>query len=261
MVIGPLELCVESSSAEVHAWCQALGRPRDSARRATRRQVQVRIRTTPEVFAGPAAPELHEHTLAHHGWRAERRTDHYEASVSVAGDPARRGPRRVAALLRVIVESELNEVALAFHAAALSDGRRAWVFSGARGAGKTTLALEQPEAQRLGDDHALVVRSDAGWTVYPTPFSGREGVRAEGDAAPLAAVVLLSQAPVTQVERLAPADALPRLIPLVIQAGLGVTHRQRALDLLVRLSEEVPVLTLGRRLGHDPLEALQGWCP
>ena len=141
----------------------------------------------------------------------------------------------------------LRKSGIALHGATLAHAGTGWVFVGARGAGKTTLASRYVSRPRLGDDYALLALSNEGVEVYGTPYAGREGTPSEPGTLSLSALVVLSQRPHLRVTRLSAREAYPLLLEHVIAADMtheGVTNRMKMLEHLVRA---VPVLRLSFR--------------
>ena len=63
---------------------------------------------------------------------------------------------------------------LALHGAGVRRGRRAWIFAGPSGAGKTTVMSLSAPAESLGDDFAVVLPFDGGWAAPALPFDNAE---------------------------------------------------------------------------------------
>ncbi len=94
------------------------------------------------------------------------------------------------------------------HAAAIVRAGRAHVFFGPSGSGKTTVAGLVGEGV-ISDEVAAIRRDGDGYVVSGVPWRGQRL------SAPLAALFHLRKAPESARTRLAPADAVRRLLPSV----------------------------------------------
>lgn len=163
-----------------------------------------------------------------------------------------------------------GEGRVVLHASGVESGGRGWVFAGPSGAGKSTVALLSRGGGRtvLNDDLVLVAPDGERAWVSGTPFSGdirhriRDGtwVPAANRAAPLAALLLLIQAPEHGVERLEAAVAAGELAASVLWIDrLPPARVERALETLAELARRVPCARLRFRqdVGFWPaIEAL-----
>jgi hypothetical protein len=103
------------------------------------------------------------------------------------------------------------------HAAGMVHGGRSFLFAGASGAGKSTFSglLAAARVGKLLSDERMIVREIAGtMTAFGTPWAGTSGVARAGSA-PLAGIYFLRHGRDNCIEKLAAAEALDRLLPLV----------------------------------------------
>ena len=185
-------------------------------------------------------------------WRIER------GDFRAILDPrARRGrirqsanPYSIDTLLRIVHTLALApEGGLLMHAASVVRDGRAMLFTGASGAGKTTLSRLAPAGTAVLTDEISYVRCDgAEYAAHGTPFAGELARPGENVRAPLAAISLLHHASENRFEPVAPADAARAILANTLffaeDAALVKTVFAAALD----LAERVPV----RRLGFVP---------
>jgi hypothetical protein len=138
---------------------------------------------------------------------------------------------RVVSVAFPLLAAELGDAVL--HASAIARDGRAIAFAGPPGRGKSSIAAAAPRFELLGEDGVAVSDGDGGPLVWPGPRGVRlhdgsgkatrlvaELVPARGPV-PLGAIVLLGE---REPERLrldpiAPADAVPRLVPALIFGG------------------------------------------
>ena len=138
------------------------------------------------------------------------------------------------------------EGALLMHASLVEREGRAVAFTASSGTGKSTHAdlwVRHLGARIMNGDRAFLRRVDGGWVAYGSPWAGSSPYVLDLSA-PLAAVVVLEQAPENVIRRLSGAELMTRLYnnlryPLwdegATAAALG------SFDSLVR---EVPVYLL-----------------
>lgn len=109
--------------------------------------------------------------------------------------------------------------ALVLHSSSVEHGGTADVFFGPSGAGKSTissmLADAYPHCRKLTDELSILRRTAAGWQVYVPPFLSPADLP-WGEAAPLAGLHVLEQAPVHERVALPAATALPELLRQVL---------------------------------------------
>ena len=137
-------------------------------------------------------------------------------------DPVRRrgwirqslNPYSIDGVLRILHSLLLaTEGGFLMHAASAIRNRKAFLFSGVSGAGKTTISrLAPPDADVLTDEISYVRRTTAGYEACGTPFAGelaRIGVNLQ---APLEALYFLVQGDENRIEPLEPLHAARHLL-------------------------------------------------
>ena len=135
---------------------------------------------------------------------------------------------------------------LVFHASALDDNGQGIVFIGHSGAGKSTqvdLWIQESGVIAMNDDR-IAVRVEAGGPMcYGTPWGGTADI-ARNHAAPLAALIVLEQAPENAIQPLAPAAAAPLLAARAFLPYWDPALMQRALSNLNAILARVPIYRL-----------------
>ena len=99
------------------------------------------------------------------------------------------------------------------HSSVIQWQGRGILFSAPSGTGKSTQAElwhRERGAEILNGDRGLIRRTDSGFMVYGSPYAGTSGIIKDA-AAPIGAIVVLSQAPENRVERLTAPEAFRRL--------------------------------------------------
>ncbi|MGX9728776.1 MAG: hypothetical protein ACTFAK_16130 [Candidatus Electronema sp. VV] len=135
---------------------------------------------------------------------------------------------------------------LVFHASGLDDNGKGIVFIGHSGAGKSTqleLWNDEPGVIAMNDDRIAVRAEENGPMCYGTPWGGSSDI-ARNHAAPLAALILLEQAPENAIEPLTPAAAAPLLAARAFLPYWDQSLMRRALDNLTAILQQVPVFRL-----------------
>ena len=103
------------------------------------------------------------------------------------------------------------------HAASASRNGCAFLFAGASGAGKTTLARLAPQdAKVLTDEVSYVRRQKDGYFAFGTPFAGELAKVGENIRAPIAALFLLAKGPRNRIEPVARTDAARALLSNIL---------------------------------------------
>lgn len=148
---------------------------------------------------------------------------------------------------------------LFFHASQILYRGKGILFAAPSGTGKTTQAKlwrRHRGAEIICNDRTLTRKSAGIWRTYGYPLDGSEPVRSTA-VNPLGAVVLLEQGPVNQVARLKPAKALPRLMRQMVLDCWSGQARAAALELLLKLMEDIPVFLLTCTPDERAVEALE----
>jgi hypothetical protein len=103
------------------------------------------------------------------------------------------------------------------HAASAIRGRRAYLFAGVSGTGKTTMArLAPPDATVLTDEISYVRRDRTGYKAYGTPFAGELARVGANTSAPLETLYLLVQGPGNYIKPVPKIDAARALMRHVL---------------------------------------------
>ena len=151
-----------------------------------------------------------------------------------ASEPA---PQSLENATRVMVaRMAVDRGGFALHSAGVLRDGKAWIFTGASGAGKSTAVRLSAPAVSLGDDFGLVLPSPDGWVTPALPFDNAPAIveRPEGSSFPVAGIWRLFKADEPRVERptglaavtsLSTCSALPGVMPDLAGAVLEQIER------------------------------------
>lgn len=135
---------------------------------------------------------------------------------------------------------------LVFHSSGLDDNGKGIVFIGHSGAGKSTqvgLWSQEPGVIAMNDDR-IAVRVEAGGPMcYGTPWGGTADI-ARNHAAPLAALIVLEQAPENAIQTLSPAAGASLLAARAFLPYWDQSLMLRAMANLDAILARVPVYRL-----------------
>jgi len=151
-------------------------------------------------------------------------------------------PFAVDCVLRVVFATLLPRAGgLLVHGCGLRHAEVGFVFPGASGAGKTTLARKAPDADDVLSDEMVALRlTDDGWRVYGTPFWGdfaRGGISMR--SWPLRCVGFLSQRESVAMAPITSSEATLRLLACFVCFQTDRETVQRNLDVAARLCSDV----------------------
>lgn len=135
---------------------------------------------------------------------------------------------------------------LVFHASGLDDNGKGIVFIGHAGAGKSTqvgLWSQEPGVIAMNDDRVAVRVEARGAMCYGTPWGGTADI-ARNHAAPLAALIVLEQAPENAIQPLAPAAAASLLTARAFLPYWDTALMLRAMANLNAILARVPIYRL-----------------
>jgi hypothetical protein len=123
-------------------------------------------------------------------------------------------PYAIDSVMRIVHSLVLGERGgFLLHSASAVRNGRAFLFSGASGAGKTTISrLAPPDVTLLSDEISYVRRAGERYEACGTPFAGDLGRAGENIYAPLAGLYLLVQGRHNHASPIGPADAARRLL-------------------------------------------------
>jgi len=136
---------------------------------------------------------------------------------------------------------------LVVHAASLVRDRRAYLFSGRSGSGKTTVARLSTDATLLSDELSIVRMTDGSPVCFGTPFRGELALSGEDRAAPLVGMYFLRHGDRHAVQALGPGQALARLLPNVLFFAREADVTAAVFRIAADLVEAVPCFDLSFR--------------
>jgi hypothetical protein len=155
-------------------------------------------------------------------------------------------PYSIDTVLRVLHSLLLAERdGFLLHAASAIVGRRAFVFSGVSGAGKTTISrLAPPSATVLTDEISYLKMEEGRFRAWGTPFAGEMAMPGPNHSLPLAGVFLLGKGPENAVHAMSADEALFSVLRNVLFFADDPELAGRVLETVCQLVEKVPVRKL-----------------
>jgi hypothetical protein len=120
------------------------------------------------------------------------------------------------------------------HAATVIRNRRAYVFTGRSGAGKSTVASLAPAGTVLTDEISLLRFEGGEWRAYGTPFWGEFRAAGSNSSAPVAGIFRLIQAPENVVAPLRPVELMRILLPNVLFFSTDSLANKKLLEILTQ---------------------------
>lgn len=131
------------------------------------------------------------------------------------------------------------------HAASAIRGRRAFLFAGVSGAGKTTMArLTPPDATVLTDEISYVRRIGNHYQAYGTPFAGELARVGANTSAPLETLYLLVQGPENRIQPVSQIDAARALMRHVLFFAEEKELVARVFDSVLEFVSQIEVAQL-----------------
>lgn len=145
--------------------------------------------------------------------------------------------------------SQPSAAGFLLHSASAIRNRRAFLFSGLSGAGKTTISRLAPhDVALLTDEISYVRRNGDEFSASGTPFAGELGAPGENQSGPVVALYFLEKGPENQIAPIAPADASRRLLRNI----LFLTHNKPFVDRIFRAACDFVSLVPTHRLIFVP---------
>jgi hypothetical protein len=131
------------------------------------------------------------------------------------------------------------------HASSAIRNRRAYLFAGVSGAGKTTtVKLAPPDAVILTDEISYVRRTEAGYRAYGTPFAGEFARPGANASALIERVCLLKQSAKNRFRPVSRSKAIRALMRHVLFFAQDKEFVARILDSVVHFVSSVDVVEM-----------------
>ena len=140
----------------------------------------------------------------------------------------------------------LRDGGLILHAACVDTPYGGLLFAGESGVGKSTQAAlwqRYAGAELINGDRPILRKENGAWLAYGSPYAGSSGCHVNRSC-PVRAVILLKQAPVNQLVRLSPAQALRSEYALMTVPDWDDAAAVRASELAGELAQEIPAWEL-----------------
>ena len=191
------------------------------------------------------------------GWNVYEDAPHATAFLELAGRHATISAEEGTwdcSIMNMLMLALLPQTAyngcLLMHASLVEHEGRAVAFTAASGTGKSTQAdlwREHLGAEIMNGDRAFVRREGPrAWRAFGSPWSGSSPYVRNVDA-PLAAVIVLEQAPENRIRRLGAAETMAHLYNNIRYPFWDADATAAALDSLDALVREVPIFLLSCR--------------
>ena len=181
-------------------------------------EIEFDVDLHPSRFADPDAEVC---VTRQHGRWTLRRGDflaEWEAAAGRGWIRQTANPYSIDAVLRIVHTLVLaKQGGFLLHSASAIRNRKAFLFAGASGAGKTTISrLAPPDATLLSDEISYVRPQGEGYAAFGTPFTGELAKLGENVSAPVRALYLLGKGRENRIEAMAPAEAARSLLANIL---------------------------------------------
>ena len=141
-------------------------------------------------------------------------------------DPAKRrghivqlaNPYGIDSVLRIVHSLiQADRGGFLLHSASAVRNRKAFLFAGESGAGKTTISRLAPaDAALLTDEISYVRRQGDTYVAFGTPFTGELGKSGQNISAPISALYLLAKGSENRIDAIEPGEAVRALLANVL---------------------------------------------
>ena len=176
------------------------------------------------------------------------------AELDRALSPTYPGYAEAIVLYRKICDLLAPRETILLHGATLRVKNKAFAFCAPSGTGKTThiklwLSLFKDEVTVLNGDKPLLRKTEEGFTVYGTPWCGKEGWN-ENAKATLSAICFLERGETNAIRRLTAEEALSRIFEQLVkpQGALGIDTLLAVVDGLL---STVPMFLLSCNISEE----------
>jgi hypothetical protein len=155
-------------------------------------------------------------------------------------------PYSIDSVLRIVHTLILaREGGFLLHSAGAIRNRKAFLFSGVSGAGKTTISrLAPPDVTLLTDEVSYIRRDDDGYQACGTPFAGELARVGENCSAPMGCLFFLNQGPENRIEPVTKAEAIRRLMRNILFFAEDSDLVQRVFQSACEFVDRFPVQQL-----------------
>jgi hypothetical protein len=155
-------------------------------------------------------------------------------------------PYSIDSVLRIVHTLILaREGGFLLHSAGAIRNRRAFLFSGLSGAGKTTISRLAPaDVTLLTDEVSYIRRDDDGYHACGTPFAGELARLGENCSAPISCLFFLKQGPENKLESVDKPEAIRRLMRNILFFAEDMSLVQNVFQSACEFVERVPVQRL-----------------
>jgi hypothetical protein len=155
-------------------------------------------------------------------------------------------PYSIDAVLRITHSLVLaSQGGFLLHSASAIRNRKAFLFAGVSGAGKTTISRLAPhDVTLLTDEISYVRRCGEGYIAYGTPFTGELAKLGENVSAPVSTLYLLAQGKENRIDPISPADATRSILANLLFFAKQEELVQRVFHSVFEFVSRVPVALL-----------------
>ena len=149
------------------------------------------------------------------------------------------------AVYRKIAVQLLDRDIFLMHGAVIAVGEKAWLFTAPSGTGKTThinLWLENIEGSYVINGDKPLIHAGDEFTVYGTPWAGKEGMQ-KNTSAKLCGIVILERGAENSIKQVPFKEVLPVLIQQCYRPE-DTVQLVKALELIRKLGSSLPLYRL-----------------
>ncbi|MDO4312479.1 MAG: hypothetical protein Q4C52_05290 [Eubacteriales bacterium] len=188
-------------------------------------------------------------------------SDFRKVRCTLNDEPFLMPPKTLGSVLRMLPMREifLHFHILFLHGSQIAVRQKGIVFSAPSGGGKSTQAMlwkTYRDAKIICNDRTLLQKDKGQWYTHGYPLDGSAPV-CSGQVFGLGSVVLLEQGVTNEVQRLKARSAVARLMHQVVMDAWSSESRNRTLELLLELMNDIPVYLLTCTADERAVEILE----